>query len=124
MDLWVITKNSREENDLYTKTVLKNFFDEHIALEEFRSMYMKEILKNNRFTQLSWDVELECYGPDIIDAIHHTPKKKISYYIRESINDVNTWTFIKIANQELYQQFLKFIKDSDDYSKNKYGRNY
>jgi hypothetical protein len=117
MNLWVITKISRDDSEFNTKIVLKNFFDEQIALEEFRSMYMKEILKNNRFTQLAWDIELECYGPDIIDAIHHTPKKKFSYYVRESINDVNTWTFTKNSNQELHEQFLKFIKDSDDYSK-------
>jgi hypothetical protein len=113
MDKWLITHYQDANNDeIYRKMVLQTYNDSQIALEEFRAMYMKQILKRNIFNSFNWDAELECYGPDIIDAIHHTPKKRYSYYLLENL-EIDTWEFNKKENQELYLNFLKFIEESN-----------
>jgi hypothetical protein len=107
MAKWVITQTTKEECDCFSKkTVLYNFTDEKTALEEYRSMYMNEILKRNVFNSFDWDIELEYYSDDIIAAIQHTPKK--TYLCTNS----ECWTFESDSNKKIHQDFLQFVQDS------------
>ena len=107
MTKWVITQTTKEERDCFSKkTVLYSFTDEKTALEEYRSMYMNEILKRNVFNSFDWDIELEYYSDDIIAAIQHTPKK--TYLCTNS----ECWTFESDSNKKIHQDFLQFVQDS------------
>jgi hypothetical protein len=112
MENWLITV----DNNIYRKTVLRKYNDATVALEEFRSMYMKEILGRNQFGSFTCYNELECYGDDIIDAIHHTPREKYTYHSLENL-DLDTWEFSNIDNKKLYTSFIKFVANSDAYCK-------
>ena len=108
MSIWVITHYVFGPDSIGRKIILKCVDNESIALEAFRSMYMKEFMNDHTSISLHlyWNKQLECYNTtNIIDAIQHTPIKK--YTIKYSPNDMkDTWTFTNPKHIDLYKRFL------------------
>jgi hypothetical protein len=78
---------------------------------------MKEILERNRYCSFGSSNELECYGPDIVDAINHNALVKHNGYSISQEN-LENFEFRKETNKALVSDMIKFYKESNEYIKN------
>jgi hypothetical protein len=107
---WMITVPV-SDNTYIKKRVLHTFESKSVALESFYVKIMEEILSRNIFNRFDTDMELECYGPSIVDAIHYRALETYDSYdiTRE---DLSNFAFTTEENKSLQEQMRKFYEQS------------
>lgn len=112
--IWLLTTPYLDAYDEKKKLVLKTFQETSEAFEEFYTQYMKEILSRNRYMQMDSLLQLECYGPNIVDAVTHNP---LEMYLAQNITQdmIAAYQFTKDEGRQLQQQMLRFYREGKEY---------
>lgn len=98
-----------EYMDSYKYTVKGIFSDETKAKEAFFTMYVETILNRNVYCSFK-TTDMLVYVDDLVRAVQHTWDVMIPAYTNHSVSD------IQIIESDLYRKFIKFCKQSEEYS--------
>lgn len=113
--MWVLVDFDAEEfGEPPKKRVLKSFDDMLEAMEDLYACYMQQVLKRNNFRDLSSSLQLEFYGPNMIDAIMNRPVEVITCK-NISADMIQLFPFSSPERQQLQKEMLRFYEERNAY---------
>lgn len=114
MNTWVITRPVYIDDHEIRRRVHRSFSAERDALEAFYGEYMKEVLARNVYGSFGFLGRLECYGPDIVDAIDQRPLHVHAEVTRKELGE---FVFADEKHRKLQVEMMRFYRLSDAYVK-------